>query len=32
MREYEAGLTRLRDSGRIAIANGIWYVRRKINV
>lgn len=28
-REYEAGLTKLRDSGRIAIANGIWYLRSK---
>jgi hypothetical protein len=28
-KEYEAGLTRLRDSGRIAIANGIWYLRGK---
>lgn len=27
-REFEAGLTRLRDSGRIAIANRIWYVRK----
>jgi len=26
-KEYQAALTKLRDSGRIAIANGIWYVR-----
>jgi hypothetical protein len=28
MREYEAALTQLRDSGRIAIANKIWYQRK----
>lgn len=26
-REFEAGLKNLRDSARIAIANGIWYLR-----
>lgn len=28
--EYEAALRRLRDSGRIAIACGIWYTRKTI--
>jgi hypothetical protein len=27
LREFDDGLRRLRDSGRIAIANGIWYIR-----
>lgn len=26
-KEYQAALTKLRDSGRIAIANGTWYAR-----
>lgn len=26
-KEYQDALRRLRDSGRIAIANGIWYLR-----
>lgn len=28
-REYEAALKSLRDSGRIAIANSVWYIRKK---
>lgn len=30
-KEYQEGLKRLRDSGRIAIACGVWYLRKKIN-
>ena len=29
-REYDDALRKLRDSGRIAIANGIWYLRGKL--
>ena len=29
--EYFQALRDLRDSGRVAIANGIWYLRRKSN-
>lgn len=28
--EYEGALRELRDSGRIAIANGTWYVRKQL--
>lgn len=27
-KEFQAGLKRLRDSGKIAIANGVWYIRK----
>ncbi len=29
-KEYQTSLYRLRDAGSIAIANGIWYVRKQL--
>lgn len=30
-KEYQQALRNLRDSGRIAIANSVWYIRKKVD-